>query len=535
MRPRSSRLPAPRRPALGGLPSRCTPLLALLALATACERRAPSDGDGPGDSGLPDTADTASVDTGDTDSGDTGTVPTDEVCGNGVDDDGDPATDCGRLGAYPLADVADATFAEAIDGARFGAQVAAGGDVTGDGRPDVALIAEGLGEVLVLGRPLEDSGPADVDARFAPDVAAEFGDALCLGADLTGDGVGDLVVGERSAGGGGVAGGGVWLLAGPLAGDVAIEDAAAEIGSTVDGDELGSAISCVEDAGARLLVGARGADASDALVDAGEAWMFVGPVDGVLRRSVAAVVLQGEARGDYAGRAVDVRGDFDGDGVPDAVVGAYRSSTRASWAGAVYVVFDPAGTVSLADADVVVRGLAEGEALGRTVHGASDFDGDGLPDLAVGATGHGGALQGAAYVFTALAPGGYVSTDAVAVVTGRDPDDSAGVGLAAGDLDGDGVVDLAVGAPGERESSEPDAPPGWVGVVYGPVLGTWAADDVPLRLEGANDGDAVGVSLSLDEDLDGDRVNDLLIGAYKADVGGAADAGALYTLRGLRN
>jgi len=107
------------------------------------------------------------------------------------------------------------------------------------------------------------------------------------------------------------------------------------------------------------------------------------------------------------------------------------------------------------------------------------------------------------------------------------------VGLAAGDLDGDGVVDLAAGAPGERENPEEGAPPGWVGVLYGPARGRHAAAELPLRLVASADGDALGIALAIAPGLDGLPV--LAAAAYRVPVEGFDDAGVVYLVPlGLR-
>jgi hypothetical protein len=73
----------------------------------------------------------------------------------------------------------------------------------------------------------------------------------------------------------------------------------------------------------------------------GKVHVFLGPVTGELAAHEADLTLLGEAWGDRAGAAIAV-GDFDGSGLPDLAVGAPGATTAAGpEAGRVYVWFDP--------------------------------------------------------------------------------------------------------------------------------------------------------------------------------------------------
>jgi hypothetical protein len=102
------------------------------------------------------------------------------------------------------------------------------------------------------------------------------------------------------------------------------------------------------------------------------------------------LALNGIAAGDYAGRAVDGAGDVNGDGFDDVIVGAYGANQSA---GAAYVVFGHAGPFS-ASAELsaidgsdgfALRGIEAGDETGRAVSGAGDVNGDGLDDVILGA------------------------------------------------------------------------------------------------------------------------------------------------------
>ena len=138
-----------------------------------------------------------------------------------------------------------------------------------------------------------------------------------------------------------------------------------------------------------------------------------------------------------------------------------------------------------------------------------DVTGDGLPDLAVSALGSLEAATGYVSVFEGPLVGDVTLEDAVAQVIGPtrgvevDSTDF-GVGLSAGDTDGDGYADLGIGDPfyGTYEMFDAGLWGGWIGVLPGPFSGNYRAMDAPTQV--LSDVGKLGGHLDLRRDLDGD-------------------------------
>ncbi len=173
-------------------------------------------------------------------------------------------------------------------------------------------------------------------------------------------------------------------------------------------------------------------------------------------------------------------------------------------------------TISAADADVVIDGVTAGGAFAKTIALVGDINGDGLAELVVGASGE-DASAGVVYLFDATALTGALTTaDASARWTGS----AAGVALggyralaAPGDLDADGRSELMFAAPDDDENGEGA---GMAMLQYGggtPVSGD-AADAADWTVVGTL-GDQMGARIATG-DLDGDGLIDVVLAAPRS-------------------
>jgi hypothetical protein len=193
-----------------------------------------------------------------------------------------------------------------------------------------------------------------------------------------------------------------------------------------------------------------GAGPSD--TSTGYAFLVEGPVSGTLDLAEADCTVIGKVEGDWAGYAVAAAGDVTGDGADDWLVAARHDASRGNSAGAVYLVSGTKrGTWSLADVDAKLLGERSPDEAGWAVSSAGDVNGDGLDDVLMGAPrAEGGSYEGAAYLLLGPFSGTVDLGSADAIVRGEHAVDWLGNAVApAGDVDDDGLADILIAARGE--------------------------------------------------------------------------------------
>lgn len=229
--------------------------------------------------------------------------------------------------------------------------------------------------------------------------------------------------------------------------------------------------------------------------------------------------------GNGLGARVAGLGDADGDGLADLLI-----TSDVSTASALYVYASPiSGYLETGDADATIARHSLGRYVGDHPVAGVDLDSDGYTDLLVDdSTYPGGAEpQGEALILHGPFAGDYDLSSVDATLVGEDAGDEASSSLAApGDLDGDCVPDLVIGA--QMGGSEDR---GTVYVEFGPFSGTMLLADAPIRLHGDNPDAQLGLDVGGGGDLDGDGLPDIYATAGGDDEGGWY-AGALWVIPG---
>jgi Protein kinase domain/FG-GAP repeat/FG-GAP-like repeat len=187
------------------------------------------------------------------------------------------------------------------------------------------------------------------------------------------------------------------------------------------------------------------------------------------------------------GAAVAVVPDLDGDGVSDLAVGANWDPAAGPRGGRVFIY---RGGRSMRTTPERALTSPAAEAWFGSAIAAGDLNGDGVPDLAIGAGWADGFEEGSGNVY--VYPGGHEPADRPALVL-RGPKSGSRFGehLAVGDVDGDGVADLIVGAP------TLDRGPGESGAVYAYRGGRGFHDRPEFEIAGDGVSKGFGTSLAL--------------------------------------
>lgn len=372
-----------------------------------------------------------------------------------------------------------------VPGEGFGVAVAAPGDLNGDGYADFAVGAawsqaesEHVGHVyLYWGGPGFDAIP---DLVLSDGPGGLFGLRIEKAGDVNGDGHGDLLVSAPTR----YPSGQVRLyFGGPDIDDVpdltlngcGFYFGIGLGGADLDGDGYSDIVVGAPYCGNGTFVVYRGGAAPDPYADQ----IFTWPQRIYLGYAIAAADMSGDGRPDvvtsaltygngaafvynegpgsdlnpdriitspfdsYFAYSAAVVGDVSGDGQPDLLVGARVDGSEGSF-GRAYLYHGSMDNTQ----DLVFYGPAANDGFGSELAPAGDFDGDGHSDIAIAATavvgGSPGPTPGKVYLYRG-GPGADAAADAV--ITDGVPGDAFGIAIApAGDVDGDGLGDLIIGA-----------------------------------------------------------------------------------------
>ena len=478
-------------------------------------------------------------------------------------------------------------YSNARDGL-FGISVRSAGDFNGDGIDDLVIgaskatwdIGSQTGRSYVLfGSANEFENPFNVDnwgddrnmkligeRTFAG--YSYFGRSVSTAGDINGDGIDDLIIGAFGMSPNGVQSGRSYVIFGSdnsLPSTFLLYNLDGTNGFALNGealvDQSGRSVSAAGDINGDgigdLIVGAHLADPNGdasgrSYVVFGSTTDFPHPLELNSLNGSNGMFLNGESTGNASGYSVSSVGDINDDGIDDLIIGAPYVDAQDNLSGRSYLIYGSNTGLphpfELSDLDgsngVILNGGGRHDRSGFSASAAGDFNGDGIDDLIIGTSG--GSLSGLpqagrAYVVFGSAAGlprpfelsGLNGLNGI-VLNGESANDFFGSSVsAAGDINGDGIDDLIIGAPHAKNPNGSKS--GRSYVVFGSNTGIPSPFELSdlngqngFVLNGQAEGDLFGYAVSAAGDINADGVDDLIIGA----PGGRSGWGRSYIVFG---
>ena len=377
----------------------------------------------------------------------------------------------------------------------------------------------------------------DASAKQAQQLTLEASFTTMTPRDVNGDGYADALMAAPNATVGAKQPGQAYLFLGgtSFTGALSASSASSTITGVRTGDFLGMSLNSAGDINADgyadIIVGSVASGPSGQ----GQAFLFLGSASGIASCDLetnpgcADATLTGVTAGDEFGSAVGAAGDVNGDGYDDVIVGAWSCEDLVHPGenpGRAYLFLGGSGLTGAIGADsanAVITGSADKDYFGWSVAGAGDVNGDGYDDIIVGASGNTPYYASIFHGGPALAGSLTPAVNAATTLIGDGNTDHFGNSVStAGDINGDGLSDVIVGAPQANDGATLKAGKAYVflGVASGIPdcnIGT-TPGCAHATIIGVGADDALGGSVAPAGDTNADGYADIIVGATENTV-----------------